>query len=60
MMPIFLWSTVKSHSRQPFDETGRATAPMLDTVVTTAGAAVSDVGRSMIAIVFSDHFNVSR
>ncbi|CAB4621251.1 unannotated protein [freshwater metagenome] len=35
-------------------------APMLDTVVTTAGAAVSDVGRSMIAIVISDYFSVDR
>ena len=27
IIPIFLWSTVKSHSRQPVVLTGRRTAP---------------------------------
>ena len=39
MIPIFLWSTVNIHDRQPVDDTGRRNTPSdVDGVTTGAGA----------------------
>jgi hypothetical protein len=59
-MPIFLWSTVNSQDFQPVSIIGRLRAPRLELGVATAGTAGADEGRSMIAMVFSGHFRVSR
>jgi hypothetical protein len=63
MMPSFLWSTVNNHARQPVVVTGRFNAPRA--VEGTAGAdacnsLIAVVGRSMMAMLFSDYFNVRR
>jgi hypothetical protein len=64
MIPIFLWSTVNSHDRQPVVDTGRRNTPSAVVGVTGAGAgpiAGTGVGRSMIAIARSDpYFRSSR
>jgi hypothetical protein len=60
MMPIFLWSTVKSQDFHPDSIIGRLKPPRLVPGLATAGAAMSVLGRSMIAMIFSDHFRVKR
>ena len=51
MIPIFLWSTVNSHERQPVVWTGRRNVPYVDEAVTGAGSATTaSVGRSTMAI----------
>jgi hypothetical protein len=59
MIPSFLWSTVNTHDFQPVVDTGRFKAPSDELGV--AGVATSvDGGRSMIAMVISDYFSVSK
>ena len=43
MMPIFLWSTVNSHDRQPVAATGRRNTPRARDGVTTGAAAAPTI-----------------
>jgi hypothetical protein len=61
MIPIFLWSTVNTHERQPVVETGRLSTPYVDVGVTTAGTV--GAGRSIMAMMmlgFYFYFRVKR
>ena len=65
MMPIFLWSTVNSHDRQPVVVTGRRNTPYDDAGVTNCGASPPTMagtveGRSMMAIWDLPYFRSSR